>query len=280
VTGEEYESEDGEVESPEEDASYEDSTESTDESSAGTSTTSSASGFVQVDNESAAGKTLFLAHGICMALAWGLFVPLAVGASVIRSMSCLDKGVWFSMHLYCNMLAVLLTIAGFALGVVAAEKTGEEEHFKQNFHTKAGLAIFCAALVQAFLGYMRPHAPKAAAAPSKDASSGGLGETYIGNHDLNSSDDMMVDTNTEKQQEAPQKTPARLAWEIGHRLLGLALLGLAWYNCISGIDIYVEDYGTNEDSTALWNGLFWLVAGGIAAFVLLVGIYQRLPCSN
>ena len=96
-----------------------------------------------------------------MALAWGVCAPLAIGAVLLRNVSFLsNKGYWFKIHFYLNICNVLFTAAGFVLAVAAMHKQGDE-HFTENTHTKAGLAIFLVALFQFAVAFLRPDPPKA-----------------------------------------------------------------------------------------------------------------------
>jgi hypothetical protein len=77
----------------------------------------------------------------------------------------------------------------------------------------------------------------------------------------------------EEPKEAPSGKPvARLAWEYSHRLLGMLLLALAWYNCQSGIELHVSNYEDQNDYT----GAFWGVTGGISGLVFLLAYVVRV----
>jgi hypothetical protein len=64
----------------------------------------------------------------------------------------------------------------------------------------------------------------------------------------------------------PPKSPQRLAWDYGHRLLGMTLLGLAWYGCHSGIEWQVQNWEDQKDLT----GVFWGVTAGISGMIFLL----------
>ena len=59
------------------------------------------------------------------------------------------------------------------------------------------------------------------------------------------------------------KSKARLAWEVSHHFISIVLIGLAWYNCNSGIKLQVENYGESDDLTAV----FWGVTGAISGVI-------------
>lgn len=70
----------------------------------------------------------------------------------------------------------------------------------------------------------------------------------------------------------PDKSVQRVIFEIGHRLLGYALLGMAWYNCYTGFTGLGLYYGSEYDqSDALWG-----VIGGICGLTLVLFVYQSL----
>jgi hypothetical protein len=128
-------------------------------------------GFVK--RESAAETTFpyWAAHGWLMAIAWGFFGPLAIGAAMLRR---LVGSNWYKIHFYLNMMCVVLTIVGFSLAVVATNmeqkphfprRTSQGDH--ETVHHNAGLAIFIIVILQSVAGYFRPPAtPAPVAAPA------------------------------------------------------------------------------------------------------------------
>ena len=75
-----------------------------------------------------------------------------------------------------------------------------------------------------------------------------------------------------------EKSNSRKAWEVGHRLLGLVLLALSWYQIQLGLTRYhiifeegLFDKGNSD--TDLF--IFWPVAGTLAAIVA-IGFVLRL----
>jgi hypothetical protein len=237
------------------------------------------SGGITLITTEAQGESLYLAHGICMALAWGLLAPLAIGAAYVRQLSCLSRNAnWLKVHMYLNVCVVLLTIVGFALAVAAANQNGEEEHFTGNSHTKIGLAVFVLVLLQAPSGYFRPAAAKKPKEVHDSTVDSTLQTTTAGvDSTLRSS------TSTPSDDAAPlpvalQKSKLRVVWEIGHRLMALVLVGLAWSNCTSGITLYVEMLPSDidaEDATAPWIALFWGITGGICFTILTLRLYLQ-----
>lgn len=100
----------------------------------------------------------YKAHGILMAIAWGVLCPLAIGASMLRSF--FPPGMFFQIHRALNSLVVLMTLIAFSLAVKATN-IEELDHFSEETHRRMGLVIFLFSLLQASNGLLRPHAPEA-----------------------------------------------------------------------------------------------------------------------
>ena len=110
-------------------------------------------------------QMLWIVHGACAAIAWGVLVPLAIGASIIRKvlvkMFGLSENAWFQIHRTLNVAATLLTFAAFALAVRAVTNGTmagtEPDHFRGGIaHRRAGLVIFLLTVAQVVNGFMRP----------------------------------------------------------------------------------------------------------------------------
>lgn len=103
-------------------------------------------------------KAAWLAHSIMGFIAWGVFVPFSVQASLFRGL--LRKGpMWFHLHRVFNTVSYALTVVLFAIAVAYYNKEGAS-HF-DGPHQKMGLAMMIMASVQVFGGLLRPHAPEA-----------------------------------------------------------------------------------------------------------------------
>eukprot|EP00934_Nitzschia_sp_Nitz4_P005301 Nitzschia sp. Nitz4//scaffold265_size26576//15572//18151//NITZ4_008250-RA/size26576-processed-gene-0.16-mRNA-1//-1//CDS//3329544846//5291//frame0 len=182
-------------------------------------------------------KALWMVHGIMLAVAWGLCAPIGIGASLIRDgfdRLGFAKGTWYTIHFYMNAATIFLTLIGFVIALVAMAQQYESNatHF-EGTHEKMGLAIAILAFMQGIGGYMRPGLPK------KDE-----------NGDL------------------PPKTTVRVGFEIGHRVVGGALLAMAWYNCHTGIqlsNLILEDYPD-------WRIAFWIIVGVLGGIIMVTRI--------
>lgn len=107
-------------------------------------------------------KSKYFLHGLFAFLAWGVFAPIAIAASLLRDYLPIIKGkpLWLKLHLYCNILSVIATVVTFAIVVEVYQKM-ELEHFKTGTHQKIGLFLFIAITFQALAGICRPGLPKA-----------------------------------------------------------------------------------------------------------------------
>ena len=134
---------------------------------------------------------LYLFHGVLMGAAWFFFAPLAIGIAIARRFAKNDSvlhqnGLWYTIHFYSSLTAVLFTIIGFIIVFVggdddddrrmlgesldeASEADGSEdgastaafklsEDAAEDIHKKLGIAILALAIFQALLGFVRPSA--------------------------------------------------------------------------------------------------------------------------
>lgn len=203
-------------------------------------------------------KDLWKAHGLCMAIAWAILVPLAVASSAIRELlSFLPDGMWFQLHRALNGLGILLTVVGFGIAVhLFNEESGDAvEHFSLKTHHTIGLVVFIFAIVQGISGVVRPHAPSKmhSAIPETD--------------DVEEGDDVQHDT---KEAGHVEKTKLRSIWEYQHRIFGAVTMILGWYNCDSGINQYQLRFGGKDLTGALWG-----VIAGIAVTTFVLSLHVQ-----
>eukprot|EP00529_Nitzschia_sp_RCC80_P024843 CAMPEP_0113512676 /NCGR_PEP_ID=MMETSP0014_2-20120614/39461_1 /TAXON_ID=2857 /ORGANISM="Nitzschia sp." /LENGTH=537 /DNA_ID=CAMNT_0000409039 /DNA_START=181 /DNA_END=1797 /DNA_ORIENTATION=+ /assembly_acc=CAM_ASM_000159 len=237
-------------------------------------------------------RGMWVAHGISLALAWGVFAPLAVGAAYLKKMNILSKDArWLNIHFYLGLACCSFTIFGFILAVMAANREGEETHFKKDTHHKAGLTIFILVLVQGVAGQFRPsNAPAPSSSSHQKAEADGTndGMDPPSDHENTLNDTVEFDDGEKSDVSPPppppssptsatattQPTKIRQFWEYFHRFLGITLLGLAWYNCTTGIVLQSEKY--EEDDQQMLTNIFWGITGSIAASIFFVGYVLRL----
>lgn len=185
---------------------------------------------------------LWVTHGILMGTAWVLLIPVGVGVSVFRSFIP-GNGTWFKMHRALNGTGLLMMIVGFSIAVYIIQSSGLTHFTQQIPHRLTGLIITIFGFIQGMWGAFRPHAPHA---PAK----------------------------TDEGEESPEpepKTTARVLFEYGHRILGVALLGTAWYNTSVGLDLFSGRFGTQDLSLAMW-----IVVAILTVVTVGLGIKQRV----
>lgn len=176
-------------------------------------------------------RTLWKAHGWCATLAWGFFSPLAIGAAVLRKW--FPDGLWLKFHHYLNLGAGAFTIAAFGLGVAAISSetkgttTTNHFSFSPSPHRFLGLVLFLLVSFQIASGLFRPHNPA----------------------------------------KGEEKSCTRRSWEILHRVLGLFLLGLSWYQIHSGIEIYQTIFA--DSASANLEGIFWGIVGCLFGIIVV-----------
>ena len=149
----------------------------------------------------------------------------------------LPKGpLWFQLHRAFNTTAYATFIAVFAIGVAYTGKEGGT-HFN-NAHQKMGLSMFILASAQVLGGVFRPHLP----APNS-------GE---------------------------EKTSVRMGWEIGHRVLGVALLACGFWQMQEGITLYALKYSASESNEDKVKLAYWVWIGGMSAIIVIGGGFFKL----
>ena len=204
-------------------------------------------------------RKLWVFHGILMGISWAIFLPLGIGCSVLRRLIP-GTSLWFKLHMFFNGSAFVLMTAAFGAAVYNVQQD-EDTHFEPG-HEAIGLGIYLVSFVQVLAGIFRPHLPK-------PASTGKNADTPTEEDGFQDGED------TDPKGAAaplPPKSVARRVFEVGHRTAGFTLLGLAWYNCYTGIVYMAKDYGDSYDKT----GAFWGVVGGIGCTILVLYAYQQI----
>ena len=208
-------------------------------------------------------RNLWVLHGAFASIAWGILVPLAVGASMIRTVLVktlgLSEGAWFQIHRGLNGVAALLTLAAFWIGVRAINEgtvdNADPDHFTSDIpHRRIGLVIFLLTMAQAINGILRPHNKKHGSeekdtkegsselsrtirtdpgnASSHGAASRHMETIEIGEQESTESPTPVTHETDENEPSAANggNSLVRAVWSVFHRLLGFALLGLAWWH--------------------------------------------------
>lgn len=208
-------------------------------------------------------ETKWKAHGIFMGLAWGFLVPVAIASSLLRHVLPLAPGVWYKLHFYCNSLASVFTLCGFAIAVSAIndEQGDSAEHFSRDTHHKVGLVVFLFTILQVSNGLVRPHAPAPPVTPPPEE------------HKALGAEENEVEEQAHDQHGGEGKSASRFQWEVLHRVLGSTILIMALTNCNSGIDFYEGRYNVDANLNAIFWTISMIVIGG--ALLVFVATAKR-----
>jgi len=198
-------------------------------------------------------NSLWVLHGWLAAIAWGVCCPLAILAALFRKFVP-GEGTWYQIHRAFNVLVILFTVASVIVAILALNDETpvrlSANHFSADFadgHRLIGLGVLVAVIVQGMNGAFRPHLP-----PKADESS------------------------SEKEpssDESNKKSGTRKTWEVLHRLLGVGLLGMSWYQIHLGIYWYHELFNDGESEPTL--NIFLAVIGALGGLIF-IGVVMRV----
>jgi hypothetical protein len=220
-------------------------------------------------------RELWVAHGVLMSVAWGILIPLGIGSSRLRDL--FPPGMWIKIHQTLNMTAIICTIIGFAIAVynISDETYAGEEanHFNSTAHRTVGLVIFLLTILQAVGGLLRPHPPAKVLKESKEGEEADGDKLKSTAHSrITKDEENHVSSDEEEGDHKTTKTTLRFIWECKHRFMGVALLSMAWYNCSSGIELFAQRFGEEDDK----RGAFWGVAAGVVGLIIILDVAQRV----
>eukprot|EP01024_Parvocaulis_polyphysoides_P026286 TRINITY_DN2399_c0_g1_i8.p1 TRINITY_DN2399_c0_g1~~TRINITY_DN2399_c0_g1_i8.p1 ORF type:complete len:291 (-),score=38.35 TRINITY_DN2399_c0_g1_i8:795-1667(-) len=159
----------------------------------------SARGIEQVNLATGESKSMPVAmiwifHGVLMFLGWSVLVP---GAVMVARYFKADLGpLWMTIHKFCNMIGLFVSLVGFGLAVYEMQVAGAE-HFS-TVHTKLGFAITVIGVYQGIQGFIRPAKP---------------------------------DANSKRSQHIK-----RNIWGIPHKFVGFSLIGMSVAAVITGLE--------------------------------------------
>jgi hypothetical protein len=219
-------------------------------------------------------KKHWAAHGICASLAWAILVPLAVCSSMLRKelvKAGFSERFWFQLHRALNLTAAALTIIAFALAVFIIRAQDGSAHLREDPHFLVGTVIFAASMIQVTLALFRPHLPNAHKKENKEYATSEFEMTVEFKMDVENKAGKIAKESTETAA-VEKKSLKRRAWEINHRIFGVSLLAMAWWQIHSGWILFEEeDFGGRDNGSA-----FLGVAGGIMGVAVIGKVVQKV----
>jgi DOMON domain len=217
---------------------------------------------VKVEKTISPNKVGWIIHGVLLALAWLILIPLAVSVSILKSyFTAMPPGFWFRTHRNLNAIGVLFTIVGFGISVyLFADENGGSKavHFKKYDHHKIGLVVFLFAFIQAVSGFYRPSLPHKP-------------DPVVEDDDKDEEGDEEHVKEQAAQHHEMKKSPQRIFFEYQHRIVGAAAMILGWINCASGFKLYRGRFEGPE-----LEGASWAVVGTLMAVTVGLAVIDRM----
>ncbi len=227
-------------------------------------------------------RDLWMIHGVSLGVAWGILVPLSIGSVFLRNHINVLKsnGRWLRVHLWLATLVAVLTGVGYGVAIIAEERDEdgefeENEVFDDDAHSFVGIIVLIMVFLQVIMGFIRPKPAVIPVSPSTGEKKEGIfeDEEY---HDAEDSSNEMepaaAENETDTSSTKPKMCTIRKIWEFTHRLFGILLLGLAWFNCHSGIFLFAEYYGPIDYLLRL----FWGITGSLSGIIVSVGCALKM----
>lgn len=182
-------------------------------------------------------QSLWKAHGFMASIAWGVLSPIAIGAALLRRFFPGDT-LWFEVHRGLNLLVVIFTVIAFALGVAAINQETPDGADARHFNPDPNphRAVGLAIFIIALTQAVN-----------------GLLRPHV--------------------HEPEDKSAARRAWEIVHRVLGVSLLAISWYQVQAGVKIYSDLFADANEMSLI--SIWWGVAGGISSIIIVMYVVSK-----
>jgi hypothetical protein len=237
-------------------------------------------------------KIIWLLHGICLGLAWGILCPLGIAFAFLKR----KTKSWYKMHQACNNATLLLTCLGILLGVVATFMDDRATHLETD-HSWFGLGVFCALLIETVLAFassslnygnnqekeQQEQALKQTY-PTKERDvilgMGGGVEVLPPNSPHNPRNRNQTNNLYSDRQEEPPLVDKHeddnvnehptgrgcgcCAWV--HRILGYFAVSAGWYTCYTGIDLQNLHFDMD------WSYYYWAAAAVGVLFMILASL--------
>lgn len=197
-------------------------------------------------------RALWKAHGLFASVAWAIFAPIAIGAAMLRRVFISSDlpALWLRIHMSVNFIVFIFTAFAFAFAVRAISLTANAHHFRDVKHRKTGLVLMLMLSAQTMSGLLRPPLPHPI--PTNDEEDG---------------DDK------ESEQALPKKSTKRVAFEIGHRVMGFILVFFAWWQVQNGLKLFAFYYSAKD-----FSGLFWGMTGVLSAIIFVLYVVHFKFC--
>eukprot|EP01063_Lacrimia_lanifica_P039071 TRINITY_DN8479_c0_g4_i1.p1 TRINITY_DN8479_c0_g4~~TRINITY_DN8479_c0_g4_i1.p1 ORF type:complete len:392 (+),score=54.16 TRINITY_DN8479_c0_g4_i1:123-1178(+) len=120
----------------------------------------------QLNCDSGAHRPYMVAHGVLMALSWGLLLP--AGVFTARLLKHRPDALWFRVHRVMQPVGLCVALAGFVIALTQFDVFVASGRKSSLAHGAIGITVMVLGLLQPLNAVIRPHAPAAGEAkPAK-----------------------------------------------------------------------------------------------------------------
>ncbi|KAL3802987.1 hypothetical protein HJC23_011610 [Cyclotella cryptica] len=143
-------------------------------------------------------------------------------------------------HIHRGFNAISYALTVAVFAVAVGYYNKEGEDHFDDDHQKMGLAMFIMASAQVLGGLLRPHAPD----PGKE------------------------------------QNPARYAWEIGHRVMGITLLACGFWQILEGIELFAKKFEVEENNEDKVETAYLIWVGLMSVAIAVGGTFFKFRKGN
>ncbi|CAB9496957.1 Eukaryotic cytochrome b561 [Seminavis robusta] len=229
-----------------------------------------------------ASKIWWTLHGVFATLTCGILLPIVLGSSLLQGCCGGKPSSNNRLYRWANVLVVVMVTATFVTAVIGAQQesannTTTVDHqrlLKQSannsktLHSPVGLTLFIVLTFYSLTGSLRSCLPWNVGSQFR----GSDDDRKSGPSDFNS-DDM------KSSLDLISIATFRVSWDRSHCIVGIILLGLSIWQCLTGMELFQSSF----HESWFTNAIFWGLSGttmGIVCFLCFLQLVSTVATSG